>query len=280
VAGKIGELIQGWHPRYGAFFVSAAVTASPDIDRVYIDPFRPLHLTSRDGRPYHKASRAVKAFVELLGVPFEELRGQIELERSTPEGKGRGSSSIDTWLAIRGVAEANDLPAHPRTVYAAQCQVERSDPVHLPESLVVAQPEDGEYQVLGPQPKFLIVGWDTDPDGSVDTQQAASLDAHRRQHAAEYADLLAMIRTQDPRTIARAATRSSRLNHQWLPKRGFEAALDLAEQCDAGLISAHTGTYLGLLLEPDAEPALIGRGLAGVKGLAGRPELFLMGGKS
>jgi uncharacterized protein involved in propanediol utilization len=278
IAGKVGEIIQGVHERLGAFFVSGAVSTCPDSSWASVEPTGPLALRACGNLT--KASQAVACFLELNGIAPEDATGTVVLHRRTPVGKGRGSSSIDASLCIFGVARANGLTAHPATVYRALCAVERSDPVWMAGDLVVARPEEGVLEVIGAQPRFLLLAWDTDPDRTVDTRDAASLDQQRRRHLDEYAALLEMVRTQDPALIQQAATASSWINNLYLPKPGFEQALRFAEEVDAGLLSAHSGTYLALMLSPDVDAATLGRLRRALLDQGHQPEIHLMGGAS
>jgi uncharacterized protein involved in propanediol utilization len=277
IAGKVGEIIQGVHERLGAFFVSGAVSTCPDSSWASVDPAGPLAIRACGGH-LTKASQAVAHFLELNGALPEDATGTVVLHRRTPVGKGRGSSSIDAALCIFGVARANGLTAHPATVYRALCAVERSDPVWMASDLVVARPEAGVLEVIGAQPQFLLLAWDTDPARTVDTRAAAALDQQRRNHLAEYAALLEMVLTQEPPAIKQAATASSRINNLYLPKPGFGRALRLAEEVDAGLLSAHSGTYLALMLSPDVDAATLGRLRRALLDQGLQPEIHLMGG--
>lgn len=278
VMGKVGEIVQGMHRDLGPFFVSGAISASADSSSAEVIRCSPLRIESLTGGSVSKAKAAVHHFLQMQRLPETEAAGLVRLRRRTPVGKGRGSSSIDAALAVFGVAWANDLTAHPHEVYQALCRVERSDPAWLAHDLVLAQPEAGLLTILGQQPRFLIVGWDTQPSGTVDTQQATALDKLRRSHESEYQDLLEMVATGEPSLICQAASASSRINHRYLPKPGFEAALKWANDLQAGLLSAHSGTYLALLLPPEAEPDRLGYVVRQVLGLGFSPEFFQMGG--
>jgi len=276
IAGKVGEIAQGVDEG-GAWLVSGAVTAGPFEGRAWAEPGVSFRLTSRDGSPKPKAEAAVREFLRLHGVDLEAA-GHIHLETITLVGKGLGSSSVDSSLAIAVGARANGLVAHPREMYSVLCSIERSDPVWLCDELVFARPEAGMYEVWGPQPHFILIAWDTTPGAMVDTADAANLDVHRRDHMAEYGEILAMIRTGDPGLILGAATRSAALNDRYLPKPGFSWARGLAESVGGGLICCHSGTYLGVLLPPDSSPGLIGRVRSGVLEHGVQPDFFLMGG--
>jgi L-threonine kinase len=275
IAGKVGEIAQGVDAD-GAWLVSGAISAGPYAAAGYATPGGNLRMTWHGQGPRTKARLAVSRFLERHGVAVGSA-GHLHLETITPTGKGLGSSSVDAALAILAAARAHRLVAHPADVYATLCSVERSDPVWLAADLVFARPEAGTFEVWGPQPHFLVLAWDTAPQATVDTQAAACLDQCRRLHRREYADILQMIRSGQSEAIQQAATRSAVLNNRYLPKPGFEWAVGLADQLDAGVICSHSGTYLGLLLRPDVPAELIGRARAEVRAVGFRPEIFLMG---
>ena len=145
--------------------------------------------------------------------------------------------------------------------------------------MVFARPEAGTYEVWGPQPRYLLIAWDADPGATVDTAIAAGLDVLRRRHLAEYAEILAMVRTSDPGLMLQAATRSAGLNDLYLPKPGFAWARGLAEAVRGGVIGSHSGTYLGILLPTDSQPDLIGWVRSNILARGLRPHFFLMGGR-
>ena len=201
VAGKVGELAQGVDEE-GAFLVSGAISAGPYAGRASIVLGEALRVDSVDGMTKPKAFRAASRFLELHGVDPAQA-GRVILETTTPVGKGLGSSSVDSALAIFAVARANDLPAHPKVVYRVLCSVERSDPVWMAGELTFTRPESGTYEVWGPQPRMLLVVWDTDPLARVDTAAAARLDADRKRHVKAYQDILSLIRSGARRTSSR-----------------------------------------------------------------------------
>ena len=129
------------------------------------------------------------------------------------------------------------------------CKVERSDYLFDPQSIVAANPLDGTHAVVTPAPQCSVLAWDTEPEKSVKTEAVMHLDSWRKSYQGEYRDIFEMIATGDVSLILRAATRSAELNDRLLPKVGFEAARKLVKELrDIGLVSAHTGTWLGFVL--------------------------------
>lgn len=280
---KFGEIVQGVLPGGLPFFVSGTLTSAPTTDSAYYDARRVFEVVGKRGRCVDKARTAAEALLKQHGVDPAAARGHITIDSLTAPGKGLGSSSIDIVLAMTATARSNDLPLHPRDIYRLMVtKVERSDAVFLPEHRVVCYPTTGDLQVLDlPQVRALIIGVDTMPDGGVDTAAAGVLDQQRLAHCDEYRDLLNVVIDPDstPADILAAATRSSVLNNQWLRKPGFDAVMKLAAAHGGGVISAHTGTYLGIMLDPAAELIAVGRIQAALRDLGFKPELFQMGQK-
>ena len=275
IAGKVGELAQGVD-NHGAWLVAGTVSASPFGGGGFASSGGPLRLTGSGGNGLQKTRLAVNRFLEVSGIKPEEA-GRVHLVRNTPVGKGLGSSSVDAALGIMAVAHANGVPAHPATIYQILCSVERSDPCWMASDLVFARPEAGVYEVWGAQPDFLLVAWDTAPGGTVDTQQAAAFDGLRCKYLSEYAEILQLIRTRRTPDLLRAATWSATINNRYLPKPFFDETVRLAASLDVGVLCAHSGTYLGLLLPRDASPALLGRVRREISGLGFIPHFFFMG---
>jgi uncharacterized protein involved in propanediol utilization len=100
----------------------------------------------------------------------------------------------------------------------------------------------------------VLIGIDV--GGIVDTIQFNQLrklyDWQERNKFLEAYELVkAGIRDKDLSFICKAATISSHINQKILPKPYFNEFGRLSNECQGGLITAHSGTVLGILLDPD-----------------------------
>jgi L-threonine kinase len=110
-------------------------------------------------------------------------------------------------------------------------------------------------EALGPPPNLAVVV--LDPGGAVDTVAYNRLD-HRSIlktlapiHREAFQLLRHGLRQHDPEAIGMAATMSAKAHQVILANPLLEPALDLAQEVGAlGVCRAHSGTVLGLLLDP------------------------------
>jgi L-threonine kinase len=137
---------------------------------------------------------------------------------------------------------------------------------------------------LGFLPALTIVAHD--PGGTVDTidfNQSATTPTPRERR--EYRDLLDTLGTAvssgDLATIGEVATRSVELHTRRIPRPDFEEMREICRENDGlGLVVAHSGTVLGILLgEHGADPERLDRVLARCARLPGSVQVHRTLGK-
>ena len=113
----------------------------------------------------------------------------------------------------------------------------------------------------------IVVAWDDDPSGSVDTGAAAVLDRYRERHEGAYREILAALASRDARTFLQGTTVSACINDRYLPKASFYLGHRLARATSGGMIVAHTGTCIGVACEDADQAAWVTRRVrsAGIK---------------
>jgi L-threonine kinase len=250
IGGKVGEWVQGITQTGEPIIYSLTVTRSPFQTRTFVKRSDALSFAiPRGARQDHtKTRRAVLTLAGAYGFTHD-CNYRIAIRGSPPRGKGLGSSSIDIASALLGIKARRALNISKADLYKIMCQVERSDYLFDPQSMVAANPLDGSYSVLKRAPQCSILGWDTEPRRSVDTEAMRYLDGRRKPFESEYSDIFAMIEDGEVPLILQAATRSAEINNRLLPKAGFDAALKLVKELRViGLAAAHTGTLLGFVL--------------------------------
>ena len=248
ITGKVGEWLQGVDCEGAPIVYALAVDLSPFRTVTSVESAAELTVVINPDAPAESA-KVKKAINQLASSYGCDCNCRVTISGSPPRGKGLGSSSIDIASALLAIRELLGLPISSSELFKLMCRVERSDYLFNPESIVAANPSDGRCSVVGPAPKCLVLAWDTDPSGAVNTEAVGHLDVARRPFGQEYRELTDMIQSGGTEAVLRAATRSAEINERILPKIGFSAAHKFVNALPgAGLIAAHTGTCLGFVL--------------------------------
>jgi uncharacterized protein involved in propanediol utilization len=250
INGKVGEWVQGINQTGEPIIYSLTVTKSPFRTRAAVERSDALSVVIHPETPedHTKTRRAILALADAYAFTHD-CNYRIVIRGSPPRGKGLGSSSIDIASALLGVGERRALNASKTDLYKIMCEVERSDYLFDPRSIVAANPLDGTHRVVTRSPECSILAWDSEPRKSVETEAVRYLDSCRKPFEREYRNIFAMIETGEISLILQAATRSAELNNRLLPKAGFEAARKLVKELrEIGLVAGHTGTLLGFVL--------------------------------
>jgi L-threonine kinase len=200
-----------------------------------------------------KSVAALRASLAHLGRP--EQGGQLRLTSDLPRSRGYGSSTADVGATMYALSQALSQPLTAAEVAWLAVRVEPSDSTLFP-GLALFDHRDGSfYQELGPAPPLTVMV--LDPGGEVDTLAFNRLD-HREalgrlapQHLEAFTLLREGLKCGDWQTLGEAATLSARAHQAILPNPLLEPALVLARGMGAlGICLAHSGTLLGLLLDP------------------------------
>jgi uncharacterized protein involved in propanediol utilization len=280
VTGKVGEWVQGIDENGDPIVFPFTTTSSP---------FRTLTVIERAGTlsiissPQPLASKrktelAVGQMAAICGFAAD-CNYRITISDSPPPGKGLGSSSVDIASALLAIKHDRNLNVSDATLFQIMCRVERSDFLFRPDLIIASNPVAGSYSTVGRAPLSVVLAWDTAPLEKVDTEAVRPLDLARLRFSHEYKELFSLMQSADLETMGYAATRSAELNDRLLPKPGFSMASRLAKDFRAaGLITAHTGTYLGILFPGEVDPGLLAGARAKlVRELSVEPFLFHVG---
>jgi len=273
--GTFGELLQGVLPeRHGDFLVTLPIA------RWTTATFR-----SRPGsgeiavHPPHKwkARRLAAMILESAGV---RDGGELTIDSNLPEGKGLASSSADLIATARAVANALDLRIATESIERFLARVEPTDGVLYPGIVAFDHRRVRLRARLGSLPSLTVVG--VDEGGTVDTMEFNRIPkpfsaADRREYARLLSRMAAAVAARDLAAVGEVATRSAELNQVLRPKRMLDAVLGIRREAGAlGVVAAHSGTVLGVLLDP-ADPGYVDRITATVRAcsaLAGGASLF------
>jgi uncharacterized protein involved in propanediol utilization len=246
--GTFGELVQG---------------VLPDGDRDFLVTF-PLDRWSRATFRYwedspellvfppdkRKARVVARASLDRLGL---RGGGVLEIASELPEGKGMASSSADLVATTRAVADAVGTPLTVTTIESLLRDVEPSDGVMYDGVVAFYHREVRLHSELGSLPPLAVIGHDE--GGQVDTilhnRKPKPFTAAEKD---EFADLLAgvgaAIAAGDLGEIGRITTRSAVLNARIRLRHGLGELRALCSEVGGlGLVLAHSGTMLGILMD-------------------------------
>lgn len=248
--GTFGELLQGVHGQNGldflvtfpiGLFARATFAVQPLEDELVVTP-----ATKR------KALRLAKMILEHYELP---LTGSLHIESEIPVGKGMASSSADMVAAARAVANCYALDIPHELLQSFMREIEPSDGVMYEGTVAFYHRKVELCEYMGVMTPLTVVG--IDEGGEIDTVEFNKRPkVFTDEDKQEYTDLLKLasdaIRNDDKRLIGEVATRSSLLNQKQLPKKHLTKMMNISEEIGGlGVIVAHSGTCIGLLLDPE-----------------------------
>lgn len=250
VTGHFGELLQG---RLGAGGPVALISLPCPLiaaeARFQPAAQAPLMVSGSGGGPIARAAaRALLARLRLAGTG-----GRLRVWTNAPIGGGAGSSTLSALSTLRAVSEAYGAPLLDATAAGLCLEVEGAvDPLAIGDcgNVLWASREARALARLEPGPRLQVVGGFDGP-GAPTCALGAEF--------ADISDLVGPMRAArasgDAAAVAAIATESAKRNQRLLAKPRFDAMARAAPETGAaGLVAAHTGSALGFLLLPSADP--------------------------
>ncbi|MDQ0937486.1 GHMP family kinase ATP-binding protein [Streptomyces turgidiscabies] len=246
--GTFGELLQGALPAPDSDFLvtfplarwaTAVFRPAPEAGEVRVVP-------GHKG----KSRRVAEAVLGALG---ESGGGLLELGGDLPEGKGMASSSADLVATVRAVGAAFGRTFTPAQTEAFLRGIEPADGVMYDEIVCFHHRAVRLGSRLGALPPLALVAHDE--GGQVDTvahnRTAKTIGTAERHEYARLLDrLTGAVATGDLPAVGEVATRSAELNDRRRARAGFAELSALCREVDGhGLVLAHSGTLLGVLLD-------------------------------
>ncbi len=145
------------------------------------------------------------------------------------------------------------------TLCSYMSQIEPTDGVMYPESVVYLQRQGKLHTRLGRLPEIQIVS--LDEGCTVDTlefHRKGLSRKHNQEHRAEFSDLLERMvdafKRRDLEEIGRVSTRSAYVNQKINPKRHLRAVHDVCLATGGlGVVTSHSGTCLGIKYDVNRE---------------------------
>jgi uncharacterized protein involved in propanediol utilization len=249
--GTFGELLQGVLPGQEREFLVTLPVARYSTAR--FTAFAGSHEICV--YPSHK-EKSRQLAEKLLHVFDPDAGGLLSVQSELPAGKGFASSSADMVATARAIQSALGVSISRAFLAQVMSSIEPSDGVMYRGIVSFYHREGVLRKFLGYLPSLFIVG--IDEGGQIDTVKFNERSKPLGQvHRAEYKNLLLGIERAvahgDLKSVGEISTRSAILNQHILPKNHLDLLLDMRRRYKTlGVVATHSGTQLGLLLDPDS----------------------------
>ncbi|MQY38425.1 L-threonine kinase [Streptomyces sp. RB17] len=248
--GTFGELLQGVLPGTDRHFMVTFPLAKWSTATLRYS----ARATGITVWPPHKA-KAQRIARTALAAAGHTGGGVLELHSDLPEGKGMASSSADLVATVRAVGAVLGTTFPPTVIERLLRDIEPSDGVMYDEVVAYYHREAELRSGLGVLPAMTIVAHDE--GGQIDTiRHNRSARPVGDEDKVEYGRLLAelcdAVRARDLPGVGRVATRSAELNALARPRPALRELRDICEATGGlGVVCAHSGTVLGILVAAD-----------------------------
>ncbi len=251
VPGSCGELVQGTL-KGGNFLISCPVNLYSQVTVRLAENISGV-ISNIEAE---KTVLAVSKTLAYLERP--ELGAEINIETQLPRGKGMASSTADISAASGAVMAALNAYPDPELIKRVALEIEPTDAVFLPGIHLFDHIEGLTSEYLGEPPLMDILIFAG--KGKVDTldfnsQSELSILKQEKERLVEEAVALVQsgIERRNPELVGQGATQSSLAHQSILYKPGLERLLYIIEGNDEvfGVNVAHSGTVIGLLVDPD-----------------------------
>lgn len=248
--GTFGELLQGVDTKGRDFLVTLPINRFSNAKFTYY-PSLGIMVS-----PSNKQKSKELAALILRHYGYEP-GGILEINSNIPVGKGLASSSADLVATARALNECFDLCMTTEEMLSFIRHIEPTDGVMYEGVVSFYHRIVQVNEFLGDLPQLTIIGFDE--GGEVDTIDFNKLPKpFTQQEKIEYDELQRKIsqaiRHRDIKGIGEVATRSAVLNQKLRYKKFFNMILEICAEVDGlGVVAAHSGTCLGILLSPENE---------------------------
>ena len=249
--GTFGELLQGVLPGQEREFLVTLPVARYSTAR--FTAFSGAHGICVYPSYKEKSRRLAEKLMHILDL---DSGGFLSVQSELPAGKGCASSSADMVATARAIQSAFGVSISRASLAQVMSSIEPSDGVMYRGIVSFYHREGVLRKFLGYLPSLTIVG--IDEGGQVDTVEFNKRSKPLGQaHRAEYESLLPgmeqAVAHGDLESMGEISTRSAVMNQGTLPKNHLDLLLDMRRRYRAlGVVAAHSGTQLGLLLDPDS----------------------------
>lgn len=257
--GTFGELLQGRLPNQKNFMVTFPINLfsyaifEPDIN------------TSKITVLPEEKSKSAKITSMILDFFQINIGGTLKIASEILEGKGLASSSADLVATAYALKDAFNLNLNADLIAQFIAKIEPSDGTMYPGITAFYYRDVKLKEPIAPTPKLHIVSID-------EGQQIDTLEYNRSEkdysltcctrYKVMLQEMIQAIRLQDLKTVGRLTTESAIMNQEHNYKRYLQFMIDLCKQiCGLGVTVAHSGTFVGILLDPQSKQFLTQRAI-------------------
>ncbi|OIJ14389.1 hypothetical protein BKP37_08565 [Anaerobacillus alkalilacustris] len=247
--GTFGELVQGIINENDPFLIPLPI-------QLYSKAVFLPRTNVKEIEANNNKCKARKACQLLLDKYQINQGGTLVIQSQIPTGKGMASSSADIVASLRAVANCFSLPLTEKLISEIATKIEPTDGIMYDEIVAYDYLNGRQIETFGSFPELVLVGFDT--GGIVDTQQfnqtRKTYTNYEKQQLRKAYQLSKKGITEHRReSIFEAATISAKINQKVLPKKHFDEMEQLAEIYQGGLVVAHSGTVIGILMDPNQQ---------------------------
>jgi uncharacterized protein involved in propanediol utilization len=244
--GTFGELLQGVLPDENHFLVTFPINSLsksiiiPDADHSKLDIY-PKHKK--------KSLQLANAILKYFNV---KLTGKLIIKSDLEEGKGLASSSADMVATARAISLILNRPIPTDMLLDILRQIEPSDGVMYPGIVSFYHRKVALHRQLGTLSGMTVIA--IDEGGEIDTVQYNKKERHFAENKKlAYQSLLDQmadaIAQHDLSIIGNISTQSAVMNQPYNPKKHLDDMIAICERINGlGVIIAHSGTYIGILI--------------------------------
>jgi len=198
--------------------------------------------------------------VELFWSSFSNKKQMIDIsklyfkqEGNIPIGKGLSSSSADVLGLLSALNIFYKANYSIQQLYDLAATIEPTDPC-LHSCNLLFNPDKGEITHTLPSLPYQLIYFDSDKNTQVDTVTLSKSIIYSENQQKEYEKLCNMIipatTNKDYESFNLCLNKSAEINQSFLPKNNFSILQDFATENKIGLFVAHSGTYMGFVVDP------------------------------
>ncbi|WP_318505947.1 kinase [Bacillus sp. T3] len=245
--GTFGELVQGVLDK-SPFLITLPIPSLKS-EATFFPNFSSTEIIGSPNK-----AKAIAACEKLLQHFMIDIGGTLIINSNIKVGKGLASSSADIVAAMRAVADSFNLTLSEELISCIAIEVEPTDGVMYPDSVAYDFLNGKLIENLGPIPPYHLIGFDF--GGVVDTIAFNKIPKDyslndKCMFLKAYELAKKGIKNSDLSLLCVASTISATINQKFLPKPLFAEFEQLAHSYGGGIVCAHSGTVIGILVEPN-----------------------------